>query len=446
MPRFSSSLPSSRSALAVAIVALAASVLAPVVPSPARAETTPGGTAEPFTIEVPQEVLDDLDARLARARLPDPIEGVGWGYGTDPAALAELVRYWREDYDWREHEARLNELPQFRAEIDAPNGETPGVHFVHVPGTPVEGQDEAVPLLLLHGWPSSFVQFERIIPLLTDPTAHGLSGPAFDVVAPSLVGFGFSDAATRPGMSVPAMAPMMHELMTEVLGYERYGIRSSDLRAGIAAQMALRYPDAVIGSHTGGTSPLLWFAPADLTAEEQAFVETARAWDQAEMAYFKQQATKPLTLAAALNDSPAGMLSWIVEKFHRWSDIEEPDGTRDLANRFTPDELLTNATIYWVTETIGPSATLYLESTRDLGEQGVPQVPIAHFMPANDMFETPLSWVEKTARVDRYTASDEGGHFPEWEVPETVASDLMGFFGPDGEANAVSPDASGAAN
>lgn len=412
---------------------LAVVLSAPLAP-PALAQTVPGGTAEPFTIDVPDEVLEDLDARLANTRLPEPIEGVGWGYGTDPAALAELVRYWREDYDWREHEARLNELPQFKAPIEAPNGETLGVHFVHVPGTPVEGQDEAVPLLLLHGWPSSFVQFERIIPLLADPAAHGLPGPAFDVVAPSLVGFGFSDASTMPGMSAPAMAPMMHELMTGVLGYESYGIRSSDLGAGIAAQMTIRYPDAILGSHTGGTSPLLWFVPDDLTEEEQAFVETAQAWDQAEMAYFKQQATKPLTLAAALNDSPAGMLSWIIEKFHRWSDIEGPDGVRDLANRFTPDELLTNATIYWVTESIGPSITLYLESTRDFGVQGQPGAPVAHLMSPKDMFPTPRSWTEKTNRVDRYTAIEEGGHFLEWEVPEIVASDLMGFFGPDGEA------------
>lgn len=433
MPPF----PLFHSALAAAGFAL----LLAVAPT-AFARTVPGGTAEPFTIAVSDAVLDDLDRRLDAARLPEPIEGVGWGYGTDPVALAELVRYWREDYDWRTHEARLNELPQFRAPIEAPNGETLRVHFVHVPGTPVDGQENAVPLLLLHGWPSSFVQFERIIPLLTDPAAHGLSGPAFDVVAPSLVGFGFSDAATRPGTSVPAMAPMMHELMTEVLGYEAYAVRSSDVGAGIAAQMALKYPDAVIGSHTGGTSPLLWFVPDDLTEEEQAFVETARAWDQAEMAYFKLQATKPLTLAAALTDSPAGMLAWIVERFHRWSDIEGPDGVRDLANRFTADELLTNATVYWVTESIGPSVTLYLEATRDLGEQGVPEVPIAHFMPSNDMFETPRSWVEKTSRVDRYTASDEGGHFPEWEVPEAVAADLMGFFGPEGEARASAAAAS----
>ena len=398
------------------------------------AETRPGGSAAPFTIDVPQAVLDDLDARLAAARLPAPIAGVGWGYGTDPAALAELVRTWREDYDWRAHEARLNALPQFVAEIDAPTGETLGVHFVHVPGTPVEGQGAAVPLLLLHGWPSSFVQFERIIPLLTDPAAHGLPGPAFDVVAPSLPGFGFSDAATQPGMSVPAMAPMMHGLMTEVLSYGRYGVRSSDLGAGIAAQMVLAHPDAILGSHTGGTSPLLWYVPEDLTPEEQAFVETAQAWDQAEMAYFKQQATKPLTLAAGLNDSPAGLLAWTLEKFHRWADVEGQDGTRDLSRRFTPDELLTNATIYWVTETIGPSMTLYLESTRDFGRQGIPEVPIAHLMSPKDMFETPRSWTEKTARVDRYTATPEGGHFLEWEVPEVVARDLIGFFGPEGEA------------
>jgi pimeloyl-ACP methyl ester carboxylesterase len=184
------------------------------------------------------------------------------------------------------------------------------------------------------------VQFEAIIPLLTDPAAHGLPGPAFDVVAPSLVGYGFSDPARRPGMSVAAMAPVMHRLMTEVLGYERYGIRSSDLGAGVAAQMALRFPDAVIGSHTGGTNPFLFAVPDDLTEEERAFVKAAQAWGQGEMAYAQEHSTKPQTLAVALNDSPAGLLSWIVEKQRRWSDVEDETGERDLSRAFTPDEVL----------------------------------------------------------------------------------------------------------
>ena len=355
-----------------------------MTPVPSSAETTPGGTAEPFAIDVPQEVLDDLRVRLERARIPPGVEGAGWGYGTDPAELRDLVDRCASGFDWRAQEERLNELPQFRAEIETDSGGSLGVHFVHVPGVSVEGQEEAVPLLMLHGWPSTFAQFERIIPLLTDPAAHGLPGPAFDVVAPSLVGYGFSDAATEPGMSVAAMAPVMHRLMTEVLGYPAYGIRSSDLGAGVAAQMTLQFPNSVIGSHTGGTNPFLFTVPDDLTEEEQAFVEAAQAWGQQEMAYAQEHSTRPQTLAVALNDSPAGLLSWIVEKQRRWADVEDEAGERDLSRAFTPDEVLTNATIYWVTESIGPSMRLYYESARDPGAQGAPEVPVAHLIPALD--------------------------------------------------------------
>lgn len=396
--------------------------------TPALAQNAAGGTAEPFTIDVLQDVLDDLKMRLKRARIPAGVEDVGWGYGTDLDYLTDLVAYWADGYDWRVHEARLNELPQFRAAIDSGMGETIGIHFVHVLGNPREGE-EAIPLLLLHGWPSSFVQFEKIIPLLADPQAHGLDGPAFDVVAPSLVGYGFSDAATRPGMSVGAMAPMMHALMTDVLGYDRYGMRSSDLGAGIAGQMVLKFPDAIIGSHTGGTNPFLFYVPDDLSDEETAFVEAAQAWGQAEMAYAQEHSTKPQTVAVALNDSPAGLASWIVEKFWRWSDIADDAGDRDLSRAFTRDELLTNATIYWVNGAIGPSMRLYLENARDPGEQGQLQVPVGHLMSSKDMFETPRSWIERFNRVDHYTPIDQGGHFLEWEVPEVVAADLMAFFG-----------------
>lgn len=374
--------------------------------------------ATPYVIDVPQDILDDLRARLEHTRWPDEIDGAGWDYGTNLAFLREIVGHWHDGFDWRTQERRLNRFANFRAEVDGI-----GIHFIHERGT----GPNPVPLLMLHGWPSSFVQMLDILPLLTDPGSHGgdASSPSFDVVAASLPGYGFSDRPTTPGMSTARIAPLMHTLMTDVLGYERYGLRGSDLGAGVSAQIALAHPEAVIGHHTGGTNPWVQDVPDDLTEEEQTFVDNVQAWSQAEMAYAMEHSSKPQTLAYGLNDSPAGMARWILEKFQRWSDN---DG--DLRSRFSTDALLTNLTIYWVTETIGSSLRLYYETVRDPGGWGRAEVPTAMLMPRKDMFPTPRSWVERTSRVDRWTEIDRGGHFLEWEEPVLVADDLRAFFGP----------------
>ncbi|MEO1108963.1 MAG: epoxide hydrolase family protein [Pseudomonadota bacterium] len=227
----------------------------------------------PFAIDIPQSTLDDLTTRLENTRLPGAVDGAGWDYGTNPEALTDLITYWRTDFDWRAAEARLNTFDHFTADV---NGTM--LHFVHARSS----RDDAIPLLMLHGWPSSFVQMLDIIPLLNEPE----NGPAFHVVVPSLPGYGFSDIPSVPGMSPSAMAPLMHRLMTDGLGYERYGIRSSDLGAGVAASMALAFPDAIVGSHTGGTNPYLQQPlPEGLTEEEQAFVQNAQNWTFTEMAY-----------------------------------------------------------------------------------------------------------------------------------------------------------------
>jgi len=370
---------------------------------------------EPLTIAVPDAVLDDLTTRLARTRWPDALPGTGWDYGVDLGYLRELATYWEHAFDWRAREAALNRWPHYLAGTDCGR-----IHFVLEPG---KGPDP-VPLLLLHGWPSSYVQMLKIIPPLTDPAAHGGdAAESFTVVAASLPGYGFSDRPTAPGMSVARMASCFHTLMTEVLGFQRYAVRGSDLGAGVVSQLGLSHPEALIGIHTGGTNPWLGEVPDDLSEAEREFVANAQRWARDEMAYAMEQTTKPQTLAYGLNDSPVGLAAWIVEKFRRWSDC---DG--DVERSFTKDELLTNLTIYWVTGTINSSIRLYYESARDPGRWGRADVPTAYAMPPKDMFPTPREWVARSSRVDRWTELPAGGHFPEWEVPEALAADIRAFF------------------
>ncbi len=366
---------------------------------------------EPYLIAIPEANIVDLNRRLASTRWPDHVRDAGWSYGTDPDYLREIVEYWGHGYDWRVSEARLNDVPQFRATIDGA-----GIHFIHERGA----GSRSIPLLLLNGWPSSIVQFLSIIPLLTAADDDGLS---FDVVAPSLPGYGFSDRATEPDMNTARIGQLLHRLMTETLGYERYAIRASDLGAGIMSQIALAQPESIIGLHAGGTNPWIQNVPDDLTPAEQQFVADAQAWNMREMGYAMEQSSKPQTLAYALNDSPAGLAGWILEKFHRWSDH---DGS--LESRFSRDDLLANLTIYWATETIGSSMRLYYETIASPGAWGVADVPTAMLMSPHDLFPTPRSWVERTGRIDRWTEIEEGGHFLEWEIPNLVDADLRAFF------------------
>lgn len=373
-------------------------------------------TVTSYRIEIPQATIDDLRARLAATRWPDAVDGAGWSYGTDLEYMKSLVAHWHTGYDWYATQNHLNTFNHVSVEIDGLS-----IHAVHERG---KGPNP-VPLLILHGWPSSFVQMLPLIPLLTDPAAHGGdAADSFDVVVASLPGFGFSDRPTAPGMSVAAMAPLMIQVMGE-LGYERFGIRASDLGAGVAGAIALGRPEAVIGYHTGGTNPWVQQIPDGLTDAEQAFVQKAQGWGQSEMAYAMLQASKPQTLSYGLNDSPAGLAAWIVEKFQRWGDTGG-----EVEARFDRDDLLTNIMIYWVTETISSSVRLYYETVhaQSDGSWGRPDVPTAMLMPSKDMFPTPREWVERTSRVDRWTETDTGGHFIEQEEPQLVAADLRAFF------------------
>ncbi len=375
-------------------------------------------SVEPFTVSVPEAVLDDLHYRLDRTRWPDTIDDAGWDYGTSVSYLRDIVGYWRDGFDWRAQEARLNSFANFSATID---GQT--LHFIHERGT----GPNPVPLLLLHGWPSSIVQMLQIIPMLTNPVSHGgRDVDSFDVVAASLPGFGFSGQPQQRGMDVARMAELFHTLMKHELGYERFALRGTDLGAGVTDQLALAHPESVVGVHTGGTNPWVQSIPDDLSPAEQEFVANAQRWSQEEMAYAMLHATRPQTLSFALNDSPAGLAAWILEKFRRWSDC---DG--DLERAFSRDDLLTNLSIYWLTGTIGSSMRLYYETMRSSSMRwGRSEVPVAFAMPPGDMFPTPREWVERTSRVDRWTVLPKGGHFPEWEVPRPVAEDIREFFRP----------------
>nr|WP_296068027.1 epoxide hydrolase family protein [uncultured Actinoplanes sp.] len=367
--------------------------------------------APPFRIDVPESDVADLRQRVRRTRWPDQLDGVGWQYGTEPGYLRELAGYWADAYDWRRVERRLNTCPQFRAPIDGLN-----VHFVHRRGR----GPAPFPVLVLHGWPSSFVQMLDLAPLLTDPATPEDS---FDVVVASLPGFAFSDASARPGMSEVAMAHLFHRLMTEVLGYSRYGVRASDLGARVAKQLAAHHSAEVAGIHLSGSPPRADNPPANPSPAVREYLRAVQRWTANEAGYSEQQSTRPQTLAYALNDSPVGLAGWIVEKFRAWSDC---DG--DVERRFTKDDLLTTVSIYWFTATIGSSMRMYYESAH--ARTRAWDVPTAYLMSSRDTVPVPREWLERTSRIDRWTDVDRGGHFLEWEEPQLVADDMRAFFRP----------------
>jgi pimeloyl-ACP methyl ester carboxylesterase len=371
-------------------------------------------SVERFTIAVPDAVLSDLDDRLARTRWPDQVAGTGWSYGADTEYLRELVDYWQREYDWRAEEQRLNRFEHYRASIDGTR-----IHFVHAKSR----DPNAIPILLLHGWPSTFVQMLDIIPLLTDPAAHGMPGaPSFHVVAASLPGFGFSDVTARTGVGFATSAELMSKLMHDALGYERYGVRGSDLGGVIVRQMALLHPEQVIGVHLTGIIGGAGGAPP-YTAAEQKFIDAAAAIEP-EIAYARLQMSKPQTLAHSLNDSPVGLAAWIVEKFRAWS-----DSNGDVESRFTKDELITNLMVYWVTGTAPSSVRMYYDFVREPQKAGRVEVPVGMLMSTKDLFPAaPREFGERLLNVQHWVETDTGGHFLEWEEPELVARDMQTFF------------------
>jgi len=317
-----------------------------IVASATTSAQAPSSEAiRPFMIRIPDAVLTDLKARLAMTRLPEPLQGDGWAHGTDIAYLRQLVAYWRNSFDWRAQERRLNQLEQFTTTID---GLT--MHFVHRRSK----NPNALPLLITHGWPGSFVEFAKIIGPLTDPEAHGGSAAdAFHVVMPSIPGFAFSQAPKEAGYDPARIALLEAKLMAR-LGYTRYGVQGGDWGSIISTQVALADAPHVAGLHINmcfGAAPAGTDPNAGLSDRELERVKVRQVFQNEETGYQQIQGTKPQTLGVALNDSPAGLAAWIVEKFRTWCDC---DGNPE--NVFTRDELLTNITLYWVTQTAASSA------------------------------------------------------------------------------------------
>jgi len=383
--------------------------------------------ARPFEIQVGAPVLADLAARLAVARLPPAQGAAGWDAGGDPAYLRDLLQHWREKYDWRREEAALNGFPQFRAEVNGAD-----IHFIHARGKGVK----PLPLILTHGFPDSFTRFLKIIPLLTDPAAHGGAvEDAFDVVVPSLPWCGFSREHRHAG-GIFRVNDTWHQLMTDVLGYERYGAHGGDWGSTITEHIARSHAKFVIGIHL--TDVPFWHSlkvPDDLQPREREYVEQVQQFQKREGAYAMIQGRKPQTLADGLNDSPMGLAAWLVEKFHRWSDC---DG--DLDTVFSKDEMLTNVMVYWVTGTIGGAFMPYFDvlnagPPRWIAEAvkqklGSDAVPAAFAMFPKDLSHPPRQWAERFFNVQRWTEFGRGGHFAAMEQAKALAQDIREFFRP----------------
>jgi len=380
----------------------------------------------PFRIEVSEADLDDLRERLARTRWPEELPGAGWDDGVPLAYLKELAEYWRTAYDWREHEARLNELAQFTTTIDGQE-----VHFLHVRSP----ERDALPLIITHGWPGSIVEFTEIVGPLTDPRAHGGDpADAFDVVAPSIPGFGFSGRPRETGWNLDRITAAFAELMDR-LGYERYGAHGGDFGSLLSPELGRLHPDRVVGVHVNGFLALPTRDPeqlAALTEAERERVEALRRLRRKLRGYAVTQATRPQSLAYGLTDSPVGQLAWIVEAFKALTDTAGV--LEDAVDR---DHLLTNVTVYWLTATAGSSARLYKETVNDLretvndhGRANEPStVPTgAAVFPGDASSLRVRRLVERTHDIVHWSEFDRGGHFPAMEVPDLLVGDLRKFF------------------
>ena len=352
---------------------------------------------EPFTIEVPERTLTDLRDRVRNTRWPPPSPEPGWEQGTELGYLRGLLDYWADGFDWREQERRLNAHPQFVAD---------GVHFVHI-------RRGGIPLILTHGWPSTFVEHLQLVPHLD----------GFDLVIPSLPGYGFSERPPRTTMRETARR--WHALMRS-LGYDRYGAQGGDFGAAVVAYMALDEPEPLLGIHLHQIdTPPHVDAPA--TDAEREYLEAVAAWDAVERGYSSIQSTKPQTVAYGLNDSPAGLAAYVVEKWRSWShDLE----------RIDRDVLLTNLTIFWATQTIGTSMRDYYDSRwhgHTMGPDDRIEVPTAVAVFANELVSEgtpPREWAERLFNVVRWTPMPRGGHFAPAEEPELLARDIAEFFAP----------------
>jgi microsomal epoxide hydrolase len=359
-------------------------------------------TVEPFRIAISDRLLTDLRERLSRVRWPDEIDNDRWQRGASLEFMRELVRYWRDQFNWRAVETKLNELPHFRTEIDGL-----GIHFVHRRS---EGASP-LPLIATHGWPSTFVELTRLLPLL----------PEYDVVLPSLPGFGFSDIPQEP--FVHRRVPELWVELMSRLGYERFAAHGGDLGGGVTARLAMYHPERLLGIHVTNV-----YGSADdppPTPAERRYLEQVAEWERREGAYEALQRTRPQTLAFGLQDSPVGLAAWIVEKLRAWSDCHG-----DVTSISSFDDILTTVSIYWLTGTIGSSFRPYW----DYGNDPSPRpwrridVPCAVAVFPADLGQPPREFAERSYNVQQWTEMPRGGHFAAFEQPELLANDIRRFF------------------
>ena len=388
--------------------------------------SSPAATPTPFALHVDDQVLDDLRRRLAATRWPDEPPGAAWATGSSVAYMQALVAHWTQGFDWRAHEAALNRLRQYTVPLAGID-----LHFIHEPG-----QGPApLPLLLSHGWPGSVLEFQRLIPLLTDPARFGADpADAFTVVAPSLPGFTLSFQPGQPRFGVEEMADTFAALMTDVLGYSRFAAQGGDWGAFIATRLGYAHAERVIGIHLNFLA-----VPRDpqllqgASAEERRFLGELKQFLKEETGYQWIQGTKPQTLAFGLHDSPAGLAAWIVEKFRSWTDN---DG--DPASAVPRDEMLANITLYWATGAIGSSFWPYharLHRTWPVPAGRTVDVPMGYVEFPREILRPPQSVAARQySDIRRWTTQPKGGHFAALEQPEVLAHEMREFFRPLREA------------
>jgi pimeloyl-ACP methyl ester carboxylesterase len=377
---------------------------------------------KPFRIEIPQAEIDDLHTRLANTRWPSDVPGAGWSRGVPTAYLKELAEYWRDGFDWRAWEARLNAFPQFTTEIDGQN-----IHFLHVRSP----EPDATPLLLTHGWPGSVVEFIDLIEPLTDPRAHGGDpADAFHLVVPSLPGFGFSGPTREAGWTSRRIATAWAELMSR-LGYDRYVAQGGDFGAGITRDLGIIDADHVAAIHVNGGLSYPSIEDDDLpklTDLERARVDRMNEFWQEASGYISIQSTRPHSIAYGLVDSPAGLLGWIVDKV---SDMVNQGHKESPTEAIDRDQLLANVSIYWFTQTAGSAGALYYEDAQ-AGSWGPPEPSTTPASVA--MFtvqDVAVRWHDDQFNtIVRWTEFDEGGHFAAMEAPDLLLADVRESFRP----------------
>lgn len=374
-----------------------------------------------FKIDVSDELLNDLKYRLIHTRWPSQYKTSNWEYGTDLSYLQSLISYWIDDYDWKKQERYLNQYHHYISRINELD-----IHFIYEKGN----GPHPLPIILTHGWPDSFVRYQKLIPYLTNPAQYGGDpNDSFDVIIPSLPGFGFSEKPGNSGINNSAIAELWSRLMYEVLGYNKYAASGGDIGSGVTRYLAYLHPDSLIGIHLTDVGIIKTLindsSKRKLLTEDQNYINEWQKWISSEGAYISLQSTKPQSLAYGLADSPVGLAAWIIEKFHSWSDCNS-----FTENKLTKDELITNIMIYWITNTIDSACRIYYENTHGLPNIGSIKVPTGISLFSKDIMQPPKNWVMKNLNVTYWNEVPHGGHFTSMEEPALYANELQDFFRP----------------